>query len=209
MRTPSGLYRTTPTIYACEMNDCPQCGHELVEMSYLNGLKTVQKMNEVSTIAYRPKRCLNTACEGTKISWPCASWQSIAPKYSIFGYDVIVQIGWDRQKEGVDFGRLHANLSGRIQISESQVRYLYQQRYLPLLACHERQHLSELAALGHRNVHPLAGVARLFASLDRTSARTTPAPIAGRLTKSAGRHSADLRRIVSGCHLVSRPGEDP
>jgi hypothetical protein len=44
MRTPSGLYRTTPIIYACEMNDCPQCGRELVEMSYLNGLKTVQKM---------------------------------------------------------------------------------------------------------------------------------------------------------------------
>jgi len=150
MRTPSGLYRTTPTIYACEMSECPQCGQELVEMSYLNGLKTVQKMNEVSTIAYRPKRCLDTACEGTKISWPCASWQSIAPKYSIFGYDVIAQIGWERQKGRMDFGALHANLSGRIQISESQVRYLYQQRYLPLLACHERQHLSELEALGRQ-----------------------------------------------------------
>lgn len=150
MRTPSGLYRTMPTIYTCEMSECSQCGQELVEMSYLNGLKTVQKMNEVSTIAYRPKRCLNTACEGTKISWPCASWQSIAPKYSIFGYDVIAQIGWERQKGRMDFGALHANLSGRIQISESQVRYLYQQRYLPLLACHERQHLSELEALGRQ-----------------------------------------------------------
>jgi hypothetical protein len=150
MRTPSGLYRTTPKIYTCEMGACPQCGQALVETSYLNGLKTVQKMDEVSTIAYRPKCCLNADCEGPKNNWPSASWQSIAPKYSIFGYDVIAQIGWERQKGRMDFGRLHANLSGRIRISESQVRYLYQQRYLPLLACHERQHLSELEALGRQ-----------------------------------------------------------
>jgi hypothetical protein len=139
MRTPSGLYRTTPTIYGCELSHCPQCGHELVEMSYLNGLKTVQMMNEVSTIAYRPKRCLNADCN-VKVSWPCASWQRIAPKYSIFGYDVIAQIGWERQNARMDFGMIYAGLSGRIQISESQVRYLYQQRYLPLLACHTCTH---------------------------------------------------------------------
>jgi len=33
-------------------------------------------------------------------------------------------------------------------ISESQVRYMYHQRYLPLLACHERGYLSELEELG-------------------------------------------------------------
>lgn len=33
-------------------------------------------------------------------------------------------------------------------MSESQVRYMYHQRYLPLLACHERGHLSELEELG-------------------------------------------------------------
>ena len=151
MRTPSGLYRTSPTIYECELSYCPQCGHELVEMSYLNGLKTVQMMNEVSTIAYRPKRCLNADCVSGKVSWPCASWQRIAPKYSIFGYDVIAQIGWERQKARMDFGMIYAGLSERIQIGESQVRYLYQQRYLPLLACHERQHLSELEALGRQS----------------------------------------------------------
>lgn len=150
MRTPSGLYRTTATIYRCELSDCPQCGHELVEMGYLNGLKTVQKMDRVETIAYRAKRCMNAACGSGKVSWPSASWQSIAPKYSIYGYDVIAQIGWERQKGRMDFGRLYANLSGRIQISESQVRYLYHERYLPLLACHERQHLSELKALGRQ-----------------------------------------------------------
>ena len=91
MRTPSGLYRTTPTVYKVELNKCPQCGQELEETSYLNGLKTVQMMTQVSTIAYRPKVCCNAAC--VQVSWPSASWQRIAPEYSIYGYDVIAQVG--------------------------------------------------------------------------------------------------------------------
>ena len=148
MRTPSGLYRTTPTVYGCELNQCPQCEQELVEMSYLNGLKTVQMMSQVKTIAYRPKRCINEGCANAQVSMTSASWQGIAPKYSIYGYDVIAQIGWERQKGRATFGMIYANLSGQIQIGASQVRYLYQQRYLPLLACHERQHLKELEVLG-------------------------------------------------------------
>jgi hypothetical protein len=135
-------------IYECEFKQCPQCEHELVEMSYLNGLKTIQMMSQVKTIAYRPKRCINEGCANAQVSMTSASWQGIAPKYSIYGYDVIAQIGWERQKGRATFGMIYANLSGQIQIGASQVRYLYQQRYLPLLACHERQHLKELEVLG-------------------------------------------------------------
>ena len=103
MRTPSGLYQTTPTIYECEFKECPQCGHELVEMSYLNGLKTVQMMSQVKTIAYRPKRCSNADCASVDVSLPSASWQGVAPKFSIYGYDVIGQIGWERQKGRATF----------------------------------------------------------------------------------------------------------
>lgn len=151
MRTPSGLYRTTPIIYKCELNQCPQCEQEMVEMNYLNGVKTVQTMSQVSTIAYRPKRCSDTGCGGFKVSWPSAAWQQIAPKYSTYGYDVITEIGWERQKGRAHFEVICANLSGRLRISESQVRYLYHQRYLPLLACHERQHFTELEALARRS----------------------------------------------------------
>jgi len=119
-------------------------------MKYLNGLKTVQTMSQVSTIAYRPKRCTEPGCTSSEVRWPSATWQQIAPKYSIYGYDVIAQIGWERQKSRVHFEAIYTNLSERIQISESQVRYLYHQRYLPLLACHERQHFSELEALAQR-----------------------------------------------------------
>lgn len=150
MRTPSALYRTTPTIYKSELKDCPHCGHELVEMNYLSGLKTVQMMTQAMTIAYRPKRCPNLECASQGSAWPSASWQGIAPKYSIYGYDVIGQIGWERQKGKAHFEAIHARLRERMPISESQVRYMYYQRYLPLLACHERRHMSELEELGRQ-----------------------------------------------------------
>lgn len=150
MRTPSALYRTTPRIYPSEWKNCPQCGDELVEMHYLSGLKTVQTMTQAMTIAYRPKRCPNPACSSQGRRWPSASWQRIAPKYSIYGYDVIAQIGWERQKRKAHFGAIHAELMERMPISESQVRHLYHQRYLPLLACHEREHWKELEELGRQ-----------------------------------------------------------
>ncbi|MEI6291384.1 MAG: transposase [Chloroflexota bacterium] len=151
MRTYKGLYRGKPEIYKCELSECPECGQELEGMRYLNGLKTVQTMVEVETIAYQPKRCVNENCKSKGVSWPSEGWQQIAPKYSTYGYDVVAQIGWERQKGRAQFGMIHSQLRGRMQISESQVRYLYHQGYLPLIACHERQHQSELEELGRRN----------------------------------------------------------
>lgn len=137
-------------IYKSEMKDCPQCGHELVEMSYLSGLKTVQTMTDATTIAYCPKRCANSECASQGCVWVSARWQGVAPKYSIYGYDVLGQIGWERQKGKSHFEAIHSRLRERMPISESQVRYMYHQRYLPLLACHERGHLSELEELGRQ-----------------------------------------------------------
>jgi hypothetical protein len=42
-------------------------------------------------------------------------------------------------------------LQSRLQISESEVRHLYHERYLPLLACHERQHLDLLRAVSEQS----------------------------------------------------------
>ncbi len=151
MRTYKGLYREKPEIYKCELSHCPECGQELEEMAYLNGLKTVQTMNQIETIAYRPKRCMNESCARKGVSWASAAWQQIAPKYCTYGYDVMAQIGWERQKGRTQFETICNHLSGRMQISESEVRYLYHQRYLPLIACHERQHQAELEELGRRN----------------------------------------------------------
>ena len=43
------------------------------------------------------------------------------------------------------YREIHAELAARVHISESHVRHLHQHVYLPLLACHERQHRARLA----------------------------------------------------------------
>jgi hypothetical protein len=60
---------------------------------------------------------------------------------------VIAQIGWLRQVHYQRFEAIHEGLQARLQISESEVRHLYHERYLPLLACQERQYLDELRAI--------------------------------------------------------------
>lgn len=71
--------------------------------------------------------------------------------YHTYGYDVIAQIGWLRQTQYQRFGAIHEALQPRLQISESEVRHLYHERYLPLLACHERQHLDQLRAVSEQS----------------------------------------------------------
>jgi hypothetical protein len=80
-----------------------------------------------------------------------AQWQQIAPVYCTYGYDVIAQIGWRRQTHHERFETIHQGLRTRLQISESEVRHLYHERYLPLLACHERQYLEELKAVSEQS----------------------------------------------------------
>ena len=147
MRTPKGLYRTSPTIYLCELETCPTCHEPMSQTHYLNGLKTVQTMTAVQTIAYRPKLCVNPDCPGRTVRWPAAAWQARAPKYGTYGYDVIAQIGWERQRQRARFAEVQARLDTHLKISEAHVRHLYHGQYLPLLACHERQRLADLQKL--------------------------------------------------------------
>ena len=148
MRTPKDLTRTPPTIFSCELETCPRCHHPLSEAHYLNGRKTVQTMFQVMTIAYRPKVCVNPECSGVPKAFPSAAWQRVAPKHGTYGYDVIAQIGWERQTGREHFEVVQAQLATRVDISESHVRYLYHYQYLPLIACHERTHLDELKRVG-------------------------------------------------------------
>jgi hypothetical protein len=73
-----------------------------------------------------------------------AEGQQIALPGSTYGYDVLVRSGWLRQERRATYAEIQDELSPRVRISESHLRYLYQQAYLPLLACHERQHWSQL-----------------------------------------------------------------
>jgi len=119
-----------------------------MQAAYTGKYKTVQTMNEVLQIAQRTKSCRHPGCCVQGEIWGSAQWRQIAPVSCTYGYDVIAQIGWHRQVLQQPFAVIYNDLSDRICISETQVRALYHYRYLPLLACHERQqleHLQEIA----------------------------------------------------------------
>ena len=149
MRTPRELYHTTPIVYSCELDVCLRCGEPL-KVAYVSPVKTVQTLTSVLGIAHRPKRCSDPSCVQHAAVYKSAQWQQIAPCHCTYGYDVIAYIGWQRQTGCQSFQALHEDLQTRLQISEAEVRHLYQERYLALLACHERQRMSDLTVVAER-----------------------------------------------------------
>jgi hypothetical protein len=149
MRTQGIFYTGRGTIYECEMDGCPRCGTQM-RIAYTSKFKTVYGMQEVMMIAQRAKRCREPGCEGHGTIYGSQGWRQIAPVSCTYGYDVIAQIGWQRQEVQQSFASIHADLRERVRISESQVRALYHYRYLPLLACHERERMKQLEIVAHR-----------------------------------------------------------
>jgi Transposase, Mutator family len=145
MRTPKRLYAHERIIYQPELLTCPHCGDLLVMCNYLAWDKTVQRLDGVLSVASRPGCCRHATCAGSRMRLLSAEGQRIALPGSTYGYDVLVRIGWWRQEYRATYREIHAELASQVRISESHVGYLYQQVYLPLLACHERQHHDRLA----------------------------------------------------------------
>jgi hypothetical protein len=143
MRTRRVLYPGEGEIYSCELECCPGCEGEL-QTAYTSKYKMVQTMQEVLRIGQRTKRCIHPACQVCAQIWGSVKWRQVAPVGCTYGYDVIAQIGWQRQSCQQPFAVIHSSLQSQMQISEAQVRVLYHERYLPLLACHEQQRLQEL-----------------------------------------------------------------
>ena len=146
MRTQRGLYTEKRIVYEYERDECLQCGQPLTT-AYTSGWKTVQTMSEVIMIAQQPKRCKNMECLGCASLLRSARWRQIAPTWCTYGYDVITQIGWQRQNQRQTFSEIHLDLQARMLISETQVRAIYTYRYLALLACHERQQMEHLQTI--------------------------------------------------------------
>jgi hypothetical protein len=146
MRTQRELYSGKKIVYEFELDECIRCGQPLRAL-YTSGWKIVQTMREVVTIAQRPKCCLNVECSENDKLLRSVRWQQVAPIGCTYGYDVIAQIGWQRQVERQTFSEVHLDLHANVQLSESQVRAIYNYRYLPLLACHERQQMEQLKAI--------------------------------------------------------------
>ncbi len=150
MRTPRVFYPITPTVYTCELDVCPSCQGPL-RVAYTSGPKTVQSMKGVWTIAHQPRSCLNPDCVSFRVHFRSAQWAQIAPRHCTFGYDVIAQIGWMRQTYCQRFEDIHESLHAKLHLSESEVRHLYHDRYLPLLACDERQNWDQLSRVSAQN----------------------------------------------------------
>jgi hypothetical protein len=151
MRTPKSLYAQQRTIYQPELLTCLHCGDLLALCNYLAWGKTVQTLDGVLSVASRPGRCRHATCEGSDLRLLSAEAQGIAPPGSTYGYDVVVRIGWWRHHSHATYREIHAELAARVDISESHVRHLHQQVYLPLLACHERQHRDRLAQVAEQH----------------------------------------------------------
>jgi Transposase, Mutator family len=147
MRTPKRLYAQERLIYQPELLTCPHCGDLLVLCNSLAWDKTVQMLDRVLSVASRPGRCPHATCAGSRLRLLSAAGQRMAPAGSTYGYDVVVRIGWWRQESRATYREIHAALASQVRISASHVGYLYQQIYLPLLACHERQHRDRLAQI--------------------------------------------------------------
>jgi hypothetical protein len=145
MRTPKELYPSERVIYKPELSACPRCKGPLVMYNYLAWNRTVQTLDGVLSIASRPGCCTNPTCPGHQMRLFSAEGQQVALPGDTYGYDVLARIGWSRQERRDIYAEIRDDLSSRVQISESHVRYLYQQVYLPLLACHERQYWDHLA----------------------------------------------------------------
>jgi hypothetical protein len=149
MRTPREYYPRNPIVYTFELDTCPECSGPL-NIAYTSKPKVVQTMGGVMAIACRPQYCPGPDCRRRQVICKPAQWQQVAPWYCTYGYDVIAQIGWLRQAHFERFEAIHQALYPRLQISESEVRHLYHERYLPLLACHERQYLGELKCVSEQ-----------------------------------------------------------
>lgn len=144
MRTSKTLCPTERTIYQPELPACPVCSGSLVLYNYLAWDKTVQTLDSVLSIASRPGHCADPTCPGHTMRLLSAQGQQIAMPGSTYGYDVLARIGWLRQERRETYPEIQAELLRQVQISKTHVRYLYHQFYLPLLACHARQHWAQL-----------------------------------------------------------------
>ena len=181
MRTPKRLYAQQRLIYQPELLTCPHCGDLLVMCNYLAWNKTVQTLDRVLSVASRPGRCPHETCAGSRLRLLSAEAQSIALPHSTYGYDVLVRIGWWRYQHHATYREIHAELASHVRISVAHVSYLYQQVYLPLLACHERQHRDRLAQIAQAQggliialdgLAPEGGEPQLWCMRERTSGLT-------------------------------------
>jgi len=131
-------------IYNPEFDVCPHCGELLWARAYYQWRKTVQQLDKVIYVVSQAKECVNLACEHQGQGYESAVAQTVTVPKCTYGLDVIVQIGWWRDKEHLNREQIHSRLQKRgVQICEREVDHLYA-RYQVLLGCAERLNAQSL-----------------------------------------------------------------
>ena len=208
MRTPKRLYAQQRLIYQPEWPTCPHCGEVLVMCNYLAWDKTVQTLDQVLSVASRPGRCPQETCPGSHMRLLSAQAQSIASPGSTYGYDVVVRIGWLRYQARATYREIHRDVASHVRISESHIRSLYQHLYLPLLACHERQHRDHLAQIAESQggliialdgLAPQGGEPQIWFIRELTSGLTLRS---GWLAKARSTHFRDLPQTAQAARVA-------
>jgi hypothetical protein len=125
-------------IHHPEFRFCPHCGGPLRAQPYYRWRKTIQCLHGAVHVASQARECGNPRCEHRGQPYTSAAAQMVAVPECTYGLDVIVQIGWWRDRERVSRAQIRSRLRQRgVKISERQLGYLYA-RYQALLGCAER-----------------------------------------------------------------------
>jgi hypothetical protein len=134
-------------IYKPGIESCPHCDESLRARGYYQWRKTVQHLDRTVYVASQGRECVNPECEHKGQVYTSAAAQMVTVPECTYGLDVIVQIGWWRDKEHLNRQQIHARLRERgVQISEREVDHLYA-RYQVLMACAERLEIERLQVI--------------------------------------------------------------
>jgi hypothetical protein len=134
-------------IYNPEIESCPHCGEALRARRYYEWRKTVQQLDKTVQVVSQARVCDNPRCEDQGQVYKSAAAQMVTLPKCTYGLDVIVQIGWWRDREHLNRAQIHARLGEyRVEICEREVDHLYA-RYQVLMGCAERLDVQHLRAV--------------------------------------------------------------
>lgn len=149
MRTKKTLEPQERRIFHPELQECPHCGATLQLCGYWRWDKVVQTLDGVISAASRPSQCPNVDCPAPESRYVSAAGAAFSLPESTYGLDVVVRVGWLRERRHLSMPEIHRDLQDHgIQVTERHVSNLWQ-NYLALTACAarlDRARLDEAAA---------------------------------------------------------------
>ena len=128
------LYPTERRIYHPELTTCPHCGTPTALLNYLASDKIVQTLTTSPGARHPAQPLPRSRLSRFRPPPTLITAQHLALPGSTYGLDVVARLGWLRQHQALPFAQVQAALAPTVHISETHVRTLYQEAYLPLLA---------------------------------------------------------------------------